>query len=332
MYKYLLFPTNKYILLCIIYLAVLACKREQTEPANYDAVSSVVGKEGKKLTFFADSRSLPIVSIDLYPTLTFEPQTFIEPSVIRLDIQRMSFNSLPPTLSPVSANTCKWAVLSTVAQVNKPFQIIVPFEEPAGEVWLEDYEHQFKLYRIPIGKETNRPENWEQVANATLDTNSRTISAFADNFNYAYCILFGEIQRSDNIAITSEGTINTIQSGSVTSYFSSTNNQTRGFYYRNNLSVFYYEGIWNDDFSVSFSFKGNEAGTYQGNDIEVNYRYKKNNNSWVYEFESTENTTITISQYAEIGGLITGTLAGELSNARNEKINFTMDFKLIRTR
>lgn len=320
------------LILCWLYGGISSCKREHTEPLDYEAFSSVVSREGKTLTYFADPRNIPDVPIRLYPTITFEAQTFNEPSVIRLDVQKMSFSSLPDALTPLFVNTCKWGVLSSTPQLNKPFRIEIPYELPDTSLWLESYQQQFRLYKIPIGAETSRPQNWTLVTGATHDTNKRTISASIADFNHAYCILFGEIYRNDNMAITSSGLVNTTQSGAVASYFSGTNSATRGLYYRNNTSAYYYEGIWNDDFSIGFSFTGNSTGTYRGNTIRVKYRYKKNSNGWQHEFNATETTTITITEYNEIGGLVSGNISGELMNEKAEKIKFIMNFKLTRTR
>jgi hypothetical protein len=328
----LLPATGRLLILCLLNAAIAACHRELTEPVNYDTYSSVVGREGKKLTFFADPRNIPDVPISLYPTLIFEPQTFNEPSVIRLDVQKMSFSSLPPALTPLSVYTCKWGILSSNTLLNKPFQIIIPYELPDTSLWLENYQQQLKLYKLPLGTETTHAQNWTPVTDAILDVNSRTLTAAISDFNYAYCVLFGEILRHDNIALSTRGTVNTTQSGVNTQYFSSTNSQTLGFHYRNNISSYYYEGLWNEDFSVGFSFIGNSTGTYQGNAIQVTYRYKKSGNAWLHQFQATPNTTITITEYNEIGGSIKGRISGELANARAEKITFMMDFNLIRTR
>jgi hypothetical protein len=314
------------LLLCVMITS--ACHTEDNAPRAYEDLSAVVGPEGKTMTFFEDKRNTgKNIPISLYPTLIFQPLTFEKPSVIKLDAEKMSFNTLPAALIPISDNTSKWSVASSIPVANKPVEMIVPFEEPDTSLWLENYWHRFKLYRIRKEAETTLPANWERLDMATLDTLRRTLTAAIPDFEYGYSVVFEEIQRNDNIAITSK---DLTQAGVATDYFSSTDLTTRGFHYRNGQSQYYYEGFWTDNFVIHFSFAGSKAGTYLGDQIQVTYQYKKNQ-QWL-SASKAENTTITITKYGKIGELTEGSIEGGLTNNTGETIDFTMNFKLIRTR
>jgi hypothetical protein len=307
-----------------------ACHTKDDAARVYEDLSSVVGPEGKKISFFEDARNRgKNIPIALYPTLIFQPLTFTQPTVIRLDVQKMSFNTLPAKLIPVSGNTCKWTISSANPVAGKPMELIIPFEEPDTSLWLENYRHRFKLYKISKEAETTQPVNWERIDQAVIDTVNYTMTAAIQNFEYGYCVVFEEIRRSDNIAIKAKGEV---QAGVATDYFSGTNSTSRGFHYRQGISRYYYEGFWNENFAIYFSFPGDKPGTYTGNQIKVNYSSKKNNQQGLSDFQASNQTSITVKKYGKIGEPVEGTIGGDLINSSGKSMDFTMDFKLIRTR
>lgn len=326
---------NKYWLTSLLLVWVFtSCHQQEAIPVAYNEVSSVVGPEGKRLVFFEDKKNRGRgIDIDLYPILEFQPQTYSEPSVIELEVQAMSFNTLPDKLTPPSNKTYKWTIVSSNPVAARPIKLIIPFEVPDTDVWLEDYLDKFRLYKIRKDAATNITSDWVKVENAVLDVANRTVTADIDNFDFSYCVVFEEILRSDNIAITTQGSIDTILAGVASNYFSSTNPNSRGFYYRDGSSQFYLEGFWNEWFAISLTFNSNIAGSYTGNQIKLDYKYQRNP-AWMHHFQATPTTVLTIHKYGRIGEPVEGNISGDLADVEDtgKIIRFNMDFKLIRTR
>lgn len=322
----------KRILYCLLIFAC-ACHTPDLAEIDYPAFSSVVGPEGKRLEFYeAKGNTGRNIDMSLFPVLVFEPGTFSADAVIKLGIQRMSANNLPEGYTALSANTYTWTVNSSVQEPKKGVQMIIPFQEPDTSIWVENYKSRIRLFRFISGKEISDAANWEAVENFELDTINRSISTTIKDFNHGYCVLFREIRRSDNISITTKGAIQTIQSAAADNYFSNSVTNQAGFYFRNGKSVFAAEHLWTDDFAIGFTVEGSKPGIYTGNQIKVNYKYKKQNNQWMYNFNATSQTIITITRYGTIGNVVEGKITGPLTTANGQTIDFTMNFKLIRTR
>ncbi len=309
---------------------LLSCSPSVTEP-DYGSFTRVVGPRGGTVQFFpaGEGRNIPR---SLLPQLQVAPGTFGQNAVLRLGIQQMTPNNLPPALTSISGRNYKWEFDASAPVAGEPIELTVPFDEPDEKLWLRNYVSRFRLYRIRRSLPTTDLRNWEPVPDARLDTVARRATARIADFEYAYCVLFGEVRRSDNVVIRTTGPVAAVQAGTADGFFSPTLPRDWGLYHLDDTTHYRIEDRWNDDFRLDFSFAGRRPGTYAGDQVRVAYRWQKEGDTWVHHFSHAGGATLRISRFGGIGEWVEGTLTGTLVNPAGQAINIASDFKLIRTR
>ncbi|HEX8530615.1 MAG TPA: hypothetical protein VF646_11355 [Cytophagales bacterium] len=309
---------------------LFSCSPSVTGP-DYGSLARVVGPQGGTVQFFParEGRNIPQ---SLLPQLQVAPGTFNQEAVLRLGLQLMTANHLPPALTNISGRNYKWEFEAAGPAAGAPITLTVPFDEPDEKLWLGNYVSRFRLYRIRRNLPTTELRNWEPVPGAQLDTVARRVTAPISDFGYGYCVLFEEIRRSDNVVIRTTGPGASVQAGTADGFFSPTLPRDWGLYHLNDTTHYRIEDRWNDDFELDFSFAGRHPGTYAGDQVRVTYRWKKEGNAWVYHFWHAGGATLRISRFGGIGAWMEGTLTGTLVNQAGQTIDIASDFKLIRTR
>lgn len=100
------------------------------------------------------------------------------------------------------------------------------------------------------------------------------------------------------------------------------------FAYKNGTSYYNYNFNSKDvNYSIEFSFKGNTSGLYSGENIYVKYNYTQYFSRYdidTYTLFNTNNTTILITKYGDIGEYVEGNIKGPLYT---EDLPFDLHFQ-----
>ena len=223
-------------------------------------------------------------------------------------------------------------------ELNKPVSLIIPFEHPEDYLLLDNYKYLYRLYQINSLHETDNLENWVVVEDFEIDTVNNYIKANIKNMDCGYCILFKEYNCYNNYILHIEGEINDIHKFVYNGYtdFQQENELYKTFYFSDNYSQYLNISESQDiPYQINFTFNGSNAGNYTGNNVYVKYCNSLDfNQNWKTVYENTDDVTIAITKYGNIGEMTEGSISGTLKsiNTSGNTISINMDFIFIRVR
>ena len=326
----------KILFIIIITFLLFSCEKEKVKtPVNYKNFSSIISPEGGKIRFFENNSN---IHDSLFPSIIIPPNTFIDTSLIRINYVSILPNNLPDQLTSFSVTSYLWFFNTNNTELKKPVSIIIPFSQPMEYLLLDKYKNLFRIFKINPDEETTVWENWMMIEDSSVDTTFNFIEFETENLNYGYCILFNEIKCNDVYILEITGEINDIHQYAKSSYTKLKDNSENRSYLICTDNICSYSNFSESkgvNYLILFSFEGNNAGHYSGNDIYIKYYYNYlNSNTWEYIFENTTDSYINITEFGNIGSEIDGNIIAELESVSggNYKININMSFKFIRVR
>jgi|GEM_PF-2485378 len=335
-YKYYL----KLLPVLLVISFLYACTKETVDEwLDYKDFSSIVGQQAQTVRFFNNNSGIPD---EQFPTIDFEANTFTEDTKINIEYVRLYGLGLPLQLSPVAEKNYIWFFSSENKPLQKKVTVHLPLPADLSQYLLNGYKNLLRVYRINRNQSYGKLTNWIHVQDAVFDPAKNEFTVNTGDFDCGYCILFPEIQKDDQVIIEGRGDVLgyyfdksvCIQHLVNMAYFTPESEDDKGFYYDGGLSRYSASGYWNQLFNISFAFRGQEPGTYSGNDIALLYQtVLLQDGTYLYSFAQTENAVIEVEEYGDIGEYVTGTIRGTLQHTIYiDQIDFYCYFRLKRTR
>lgn len=316
------------------------CTKETVEEwLDYNDFTSVVGTQARTVKFFNNNSG---INEKLFPSIDFQENTFNEDTRISMEYVKLYGMGLPLELSAVAEENYLWFFSSENKELNNHVTIHLPLPEDLSQYMLGSYKNLLRVYRIDRNLSYRELSNWIWVQDAVFNPAGNDFTVSTGDFDNGYCILFPEIKKDYQVIIEGKGEVLgyyfdkslCVQHLVNMAYFTPESEDDKGFYNNGGISYYSASGYWNQLFTISFAFRGQDPGTYSGDDIALLYQtVLMEDGTYLYIFAQTENTVIEIEEYGDLGEYVTGTITGVLQHTLyTDQIDFYCYFRVKRTR